>query len=862
MQRSAEVDADPEGEPRVLSILPGGPVEARGKFLYVGSEKLYVRGVTYGTFRPDAAGDPYPEPDGVARDFAEMASRGINAVRLYTAPPRWLMDLAQQHGLRVMVGLPWEQHVAFLEDRETGRRIEKRVRDAVRSLRGHPALLAFAIGNEIPAPIVRWHGRRRVERFLARLYAAAKSESPGSLVTYVNYPTTEHLELPFLDLDCFNVYLESRDRLEAYLARLHNLCGERPLLMTEIGLDSRRNGEAAQAASLSWQLPCVFESGCAGAFVFSWTDEWYRGGHDIEDWDFGLTTRERRPKPALDAVVKAYAEVPIAGRPFPRVSVVVCSYNGAETIHDTLQALAKLDYPSYEVIVVDDGSTDDTARIARGYDVELISTENRGLSAARNTGWRAATGEIVAYIDDDAYPDPHWLTYLALGFLDSEHCGVGGPNIAPPDDGLFAECVASSPGGPAHVLLSDRIAEHVPGCNMAFRRSWLQKIEGFDPRFRRAGDDVDLCWRLQDQGGTIGFHPGAVVWHHRRGSVSRYWKQQVGYGQAEALLARKWPERFNTSGHVPWGGRIYSRGLTLPVLGFSRRIYQGTWGSAPFQALYESPGNRHWSLLLMPEWYLVVLAFALLTVLGAAWRPLLLAAPLLVLSAAVPVAQAARSAWRAARSPRGHGSGRARLAFVGLTTLLHLIQPAARLYGRLRNGLDPWRLRGVAGWRLPRTTSRAVWSEQWIAPSRWLEALESALADEGASVERGGAFDRWDLRMRWGPCGGATLLAAVEEHGSGRQYARFRVGPHVNRGRLLAALAGSTALAAALGGGGAAAAGFAAAAVGLGILTLGECGTAVGRMLGALEGLALGAPPLGSAPDAGTDAGPRGERDG
>src|SRR5256885_7347817 len=91
---------------------------------------------------------------------------------------------------------------------------------------------------------------------------------------------------------------------------------------------------------------------------------------------------------------------------------VLCSYNGARTIRDCLDGLEQLAYPDYEVIVVDDGSTDSTAAIACQYDYRLIRTENRGLSNARNTGLKAATGEIVAYIDDDAYPDPHWLTYL------------------------------------------------------------------------------------------------------------------------------------------------------------------------------------------------------------------------------------------------------------------------------------------------------------------------------------------------------------------------------------------------------------------------------------------------------------------
>ena len=281
-----------------------------GKFLYAGDEKLWIKGVTYGTFRQDAAGGDYPDAARVRTDFAAMAASGINAVRLYTVPPRWLLDEAHCKGLRVMVGLPWEQHVAFLDAPGRAADIVARVREGVRECAGHPALLAYAVGNEIPPAIVRWHGRRRIERFVRRLRDAVKAEDPHALVTYVSFPTTEYLELPFLDFVCFNVYLESRAPFEAYLARLQNLAGERPLVMAEIGLDSRRNGAQAQAESIDWQVRSAFAAGCAGSFVFAWTDEWHRGGFDIEDWDFGLTTRERHPKPALAALREAYAEVP------------------------------------------------------------------------------------------------------------------------------------------------------------------------------------------------------------------------------------------------------------------------------------------------------------------------------------------------------------------------------------------------------------------------------------------------------------------------------------------------------------------------------------------------------------------------
>ena len=152
---------------------------ARGKFVHVAGRKLYVRGVTYGTFRPDGDGNKYACAELVERDFAEMAAAGVNAVRTYTVPPRWLLDAAQRHGLHVMVGLPWEQHVTFLDDRKRARSIELRVREGVRSCAGHPAVLCYAIGNEIPTSIVRWHGRRRIERFLERLWRAAKEEDPG-----------------------------------------------------------------------------------------------------------------------------------------------------------------------------------------------------------------------------------------------------------------------------------------------------------------------------------------------------------------------------------------------------------------------------------------------------------------------------------------------------------------------------------------------------------------------------------------------------------------------------------------------------------------------------------------------------------
>ncbi|GAB2966626.1 hypothetical protein GCM10027048_41540 [Hymenobacter coalescens] len=707
-----------------------------------------------------------------------MAENGINSVRTYTVPPTYLLDRALVYGLQVMVGLPWEQHLTFLDDPAQARRIAADMRAQVRALEQHPAILCYAIGNEIPAPIVRWYGETKISRFLHELYDAVKAEDPQGLVTYVNYPTTEYLELPFLDFFCFNVYLETPEKMNGYLAKLHNLAGDKPLLLAEVGLDSQRNGVDQQAASLDWQIRSIFAKGCVGTFVFAWTDEWWRGGYDIEDWDFGLVDRDRQPKPALHAVRRAYADAPFTNdAPLPFVSVAVCSYNGSATIRDTLEGLRALDYPHYEVIVVNDGSTDRLLDIVQEYpEVQLISTPNRGLSNARNTALYAAQGDIVAYIDDDAYPDPQWLRYLAYAFLSSGHAGIGGPNLPPPDDGPIAHCVANAPGGPVHVLTTDELAEHIPGCNMAFRREVLLEVGGFDPIYRAAGDDVDLCWRILHTGRTIGFHAAAFVWHHRRNSVKMYWRQQKGYGKAEALLEGKWPEKYNSFGHLSWTGRIYGNGLTLPIQTGKRKIFHGTWGSALFQSVYEQAPNSAAYLPLMPEWFLFMALLAGLSVLSVLWAPLLWALPLLVVTGLIVLTQAALSA---AKADMRHVPGRgARLRRFALTTLLHLLQPVARLYGRLQHGLTPWRRRGSGEQylaKLFRLSHRdEFWSEDWHPIDELLARVETHLLRRKVRARRGGTFDRWDLQASCSFFSGARGLMVVEEHGGGRMMVKFK----------------------------------------------------------------------------------------
>jgi O-antigen biosynthesis protein len=448
---------------------------------------------------------------------------------------------------------------------------------------------------------------------------------------------------------------------------------------------------------------------------------------------------------------------------------------------------------------------------------------------------QAATGEIVAYLDDDAYPDPQWLSYLAATFMSTSHAAVGGPNIAPSGDGTIADCVARAPGGPVHVLLTDREAEHIPGCNMAFRKACLEAIGGFDPRFRVAGDDVDVCWRLQERGWTLGFSPAAMVWHHRRNSIRAYWKQQIGYGRAEAMLERKWPEKYNAPGHVRWAGRIYGSGLPF-ALGWRRgRIYHGIWGAAPYQSLYEPARSVLASLPQMPEWHLMTATLAGIATLGAAWRPLRLALVPLALALLVPVVQSAVSAARVS-FPDGSSGRSTRLWRRLLTAALHLIQPVARLRGRLKEGLTPWRSHGTLRPAPLRTVTMSIWSETWQSADGRLRSIEATLRTAGACVLRGGPHDGWDVEVRAGFFGMARMLMGLEEHGGGRQLVRLRCWPHIPmRGLVLTGGLATLALAAAHDH-----AWLAAAVLGLGAMlpilkAVEEGGTAMATLLGCVR---------------------------
>ena len=440
-------------------------------------------------------------------------------------------------------------------------------------------------------------------------------------------------------------------------------------------------------------IRAAFEEGACGAIAFAWTDEWWRGGHPVDDWTFGLVDRERRPKPAAARRRRRRSTTrrsrASAQRTWPRVSVVVCAYNAADTLEDNLRSLEQLTYPDYEIILVNDGSRDRTSEIGRRFArVRVIDTPNGGLSAARNVGLAEATGEIVAYTDADTRVDRDWLTFLVQPFLTSDVVGSGGPNVVPADDPPIAQCIARAPGGPTHVLLDDRIAEHVPGCNMAFRRDALLAIGGFNPIYLRAGDDVDVCWRLQARGWKIGFASAALVWHHHRSSVKAYWRQQVGYGEGETWLMAHHPEKF-LDGRMLWRGRIYS---PLPFVRslWGTRINAGVWGTAAFPSVYRTDVHPFAFLPHSIRWQVLSFVLTLAGLGVAATRQHHVGGGA---AARQPASSASRRRSRRTSPTRcAPTSTRCRAAsswYRATVAYLHFIQPLARVRGRIRGVLSP-----------------------------------------------------------------------------------------------------------------------------------------------------------------------------
>ncbi len=237
-----------------------------------------------------------------------------------------------------------------------------------------------------------------------------------------------------------------------------------------------------------------------------------------------------------------------------RYSVIVPAFNAAATIATCLDALTRqsVGKAAYEVLVVDDGSTDDTAEIVRRFPVTLISQRNRGPASARNHGARRAAGGIILFTDADCVPADDWIEQMAAPFADATVAAV---------KGAYKTSQRSVVARFAQVEFEERFEmlkkvdsiDMVDTYSAAFRNDVFKKMKGFDESFPVANnEDTDLSYRLSAAGHRMVFNPNAVVFHLRHpDSLRRYLRQKFWRGYWRMVVYRRYPDKMVKDTYTP-----------------------------------------------------------------------------------------------------------------------------------------------------------------------------------------------------------------------------------------------------------------------------------------------------------------------
>jgi len=263
----------------------------------------------------------------------------------------------------------------------------------------------------------------------------------------------------------------------------------------------------------------------------------------------------------------------------PFVSVVVAAYNSQDTMARCLEALLRQEYPAFEVIVVDNASTDDTRRIAQGLPVKLLDEPRRGWPAARNRAWHWSKAPLVANIDADCFAEPTWLRALvaALDRDPGAGCAVGRTFVEPGATLAQQFYAANDPFNiEKYVRRTERaFGRACPwgGGNNCFRREVLEAVGGYDAETYTSGADREYHKRFEEATGLRTLYaPEAVIWHVARGSAGEFFRNAAKYASDAVVHAQFDP-----------GVQAHLRGYVRRNLGYIARNVAGlVWRAARF----------------------------------------------------------------------------------------------------------------------------------------------------------------------------------------------------------------------------------------------------------------------------------------
>lgn len=240
------------------------------------------------------------------------------------------------------------------------------------------------------------------------------------------------------------------------------------------------------------------------------------------------------------------------------ITIIVPAYNAEKTIRKCIESFLGIDYPKYDIIIIDDGSTDKTLEIISEYKDKLtiIRNQHSGPSKCRNDAAKISKVGFLAFTDSDCVVDKNWLNELIKGFVNEKIVGVGGVQLSPQDETKFGRSVQSFfeltgfLGGyikhneyPESSIedqnLRIREVSHNPSCNAMYRKDIFLEVGGFDETLWPS-EDVDLDYRLKKKGYKFMFNPEAIVYHYRPQSLSHLSNMMYRYGVTQGILTKRY----------------------------------------------------------------------------------------------------------------------------------------------------------------------------------------------------------------------------------------------------------------------------------------------------------------------------------
>jgi glycosyltransferase involved in cell wall biosynthesis len=267
------------------------------------------------------------------------------------------------------------------------------------------------------------------------------------------------------------------------------------------------------------------------------------------------------------------------------ISVIVPAFNAAETLGRCLAALSKQTLPPGEILVVDDGSRDETAEIANLYSVRVISQANAGPAAARNTGAQAARGDLILFTDADCAPALDWVERMVAPFADPVVAGAKGVYETTQTEPV-ARFVQIEYEDKYDRMLGQEGIDFIDTYSAAYRRGIFLEAGGFDTSFPTASvEDQEFSFRLAGAGKRLVFMQNARVAHIHDRTLFEYIQRKFWIGYWKALVTRRHPSKLASDSHTPQTLKLQmalvGAGGVLLVLGaMLRRIRIARWALA------------------------------------------------------------------------------------------------------------------------------------------------------------------------------------------------------------------------------------------------------------------------------------------